>query len=83
MFELVKYPIQPNHIKSLPNNEMWHIKYGNRKLYECLRIQEFLNSQKVLAHMKGKIAKNEYSYEHPVLQTHNIYLLEHKYKGYK
>lgn len=33
--------------------------------------------------MKGKIAKNEYSYEHPVLQTHNIYLLEHKYKGYK
>ncbi len=39
--------------------------------------------KKVLAHMKGKIAKNEYSYEHPVLQTHNIYLLEHKYKGYK
>ena len=84
MRELAKDSEQPKHIKGWLNNEMRHIKYGNRKTIRMPGNSRNSKSPgKVLAHKRGKRAKDGYSYQHSVLQDHDLHLLEHKYEGYK
>ena len=82
--ELAKDPKQLKHIKGWLKNEMRHIKYGNRKTIRLPGNSRNSKSPgKVLAHTRGKRAKDGYSYEHSVLQDHDLHLLEHKYEGYE
>ena len=64
-------------------NEIRHIKNKNRKTIRLPR-----NSRKsrqggsVLAHKRGKRAKDGYGYDHSVLQDADLHKLEHKHGGY-
>lgn len=64
-------------------NEIRHVKTGNRK---TIRVPgNSRNSKqggKVLAHERGKRAKNGFGYEHSNLQDTDLHKLEHKYEGY-
>jgi len=65
------------------NNETRHIKNGNRK---AIRLPgNSRNSKqegKVLAHPRGKRAKDGFGYEHAKIQDTDLHKLEHKHEGY-
>ena len=82
--ELGSDPKQPKWVRGWIKNEQRHIKTGNRK---TIRLPgNSRNSKgpgKVLAHKRGRRAKDGNGYEHSELQDHDLHQLEHKYEGYK
>ncbi|PIT17281.1 hypothetical protein BGI32_03080 [Snodgrassella alvi] len=81
--ELADDPKQPKHIRGWLKNEIRHKETGNRKTIRLPGNSRNSKSPgKVLAHKRGKRAKDGYSYEHSVMQDHDLHLLEHRHEGY-
>ena len=80
---LLNDPKQPRWIRGWIKNELRHIKNKNRKTIRLPgNSRKSKSGGKVLAHKRGKRAKNGNSYEHSVLQDTDIHKLEHKHGGY-
>ncbi|MCD5995956.1 RHS domain-containing protein [Pseudomonas sp. CDFA 602] len=80
---LMDDPKQPKWIRGWIKNELRHIKNKKRKTIRLPGNSKKSKAPgKVLAHKRGMRAKDGHSYEHSVMQDHDLHLLEHKYEGY-
>ncbi|HID69965.1 MAG TPA: hypothetical protein EYP35_05760, partial [Desulfobacterales bacterium] len=65
------------------NNEIRHIRTGNRKTIRLPgNSRNSRQEGKVLAHSRGKRAKDGFGYEHTKIQDTDLHKLEHKHEGY-
>ncbi|WP_234096840.1 RHS repeat-associated core domain-containing protein, partial [Citrobacter portucalensis] len=81
--ELANDPKQPSWVRGWIKNELRHIRNKNRKTIRLPgNSRRSKDPGKVLAHRRGRRAKDGNSYEHSDLQDDDLHKLEHKHEGY-
>ena len=81
--ELANHPNTSKVDRGWINNEMRHIRTGNRKTIRLPgNSRNSRSGGKVLAHKRGMRAADGHSYKESVLQDTDLHTLEHKFEGY-
>ncbi|MCB6722223.1 RHS repeat-associated core domain-containing protein, partial [Bacteroides fragilis] len=82
--QLANDPKQPKWIRGWIKNEIRHIKNKDRKTIRLPgNSRNSIGEGKVLAHERGKRAKDGYGYKYSNIQDADLHKLEHKHEGYK
>ena len=82
--QLANDPKQPKWVRGWIKNEIRHIKNKDRKTIRLPgNSRKSTGEGKVLAHERGKRAKDGYGYKYSKIQDADLHKLEHKHEGYK